>query len=73
MSSKEMTFEQAVETLEEIIRKMESGNVSLEESIECFKKGTELIKYCDKTLEKYEKLITTVTVDGKGNVTEVGV
>lgn len=70
MSEKKMSFEEAVVALEDIIGKMESGNMPLEQSIEYFQKGTELIKYCDEMLNKYEKMITVVTPDSNGEVTE---
>ncbi len=66
MSKKELNFEESLEALQEIIRKMESGQCSLEESIEEFKKGTELIKKCDKLLDEYEKMITAVTPGDDG-------
>ena len=61
MSDKELSFEESLTELQEIIRKMESGQCSLEESIQEFKKGTELIKHCDQILDNYEKMITAVT------------
>ena len=70
MSDKKLSFEETVSALEDIIRKMESGNMPLEESIEYFKKGTELIKKCDDMLNEYEKIITVVTPDGEGGVKE---
>ncbi|MBE7055937.1 MAG: exodeoxyribonuclease VII small subunit [Ruminococcaceae bacterium] len=70
MSNQKLSFEEAVAALEDIIGKMESGNMPLEESIEYFKKGTELIKHCDKILDKYEKMITIVTPDADGEVKE---
>lgn len=70
MSEKKMSFEEAVASLEEIIGKMESGNMPLEQSIEYFKKGTDLIKYCDDMLNKYEKMITVVAPSGDGGINE---
>ena len=70
MSDKKLSFEEAVSALEDIIGKMESGNMPLEESIEYFKKGTELIKQCDNMLNEYEKIITVVTPDSDGGVKE---
>ncbi len=65
-----MTYEEALAALEEIIGKMESGSMPLDESIDYFKKGTELIKYCENLLDKYEKLITTVTAGPDGEIVE---
>ena len=65
-----MTYEEELAALEEIIGKMESGSMPLDESIDYFKKGTELIKYCENLLDKYEKLITTVTAGPDGEIVE---
>lgn len=65
-----MTFEEALAELENIIGKMESGSMSLDESIEYFKKGTELIKYCDGVLDSYEKMITAVTPGSGEEISE---
>lgn len=65
-----MTYEEALAALEEIIGKIESGSMPLDESIDYFKKGTELIKYCENLLDKYEKLITTVTAGPDGEIVE---
>jgi exodeoxyribonuclease VII small subunit len=52
-----MTFEKALETLEQIVSKIESGDVSLEESIEQYAQGTKLIETCRAILDKAEKKI----------------
>ncbi len=46
-----MTFERALEDLEEIVRRLESGEVSLEESIATYTRGTQLKRHCESTLE----------------------
>ena len=50
MAKKKISFEESMEQLEEIIYKLESGNVSLEESIELYKKGSELAEKCRQKL-----------------------
>jgi exodeoxyribonuclease VII small subunit len=45
------TFEQALGHLEEIIRRLEGGNLSLDESIQCFTEGMKLHAYCEQALK----------------------
>lgn len=49
-----MKFEAAMKRLEEIVRCMEQGNVSLEESLKLFEEGTGLVKQCSKQLDDAE-------------------
>ncbi len=58
-----MTFEEAKSQIEEIIRKLEGGNLPLEESITQFEKASQLIKYCQDKLDGYHKKIETVNID----------
>lgn len=52
-----MNFEQSVKRLDEIIGKLEDNSISLEESIEMYKEGTELLLKCRKQLEQAEMLV----------------
>ena len=73
MSGKKKTYEEAMAELEEIISEMEKGSVPLDKSIEYFKKGADLIKYCEGLLDEYDKMITKVTEgeDGKPEEEEI--
>ncbi len=66
----ELSFEKAVEELELIVKKLEKGELSLDDSIECFKRGVELTKYCNKRLDEAERSITMLIEDDTGNVSE---
>jgi len=46
------TFESAVAELEKIVDSMESGQLSLEESLASYKRGAELLKFCQSTLQE---------------------
>ncbi len=48
---KELTFEKALERLAEINGKLESDEISLDESVELFKEGLELSRFCQKKLD----------------------
>ncbi|HET7597697.1 MAG TPA: exodeoxyribonuclease VII small subunit [Burkholderiales bacterium] len=45
------TFESAVAELEGIVTRMESGQLTLEESLASYKRGAELLKFCQTTLQ----------------------
>lgn len=59
-------FEQAMAELETIVRKLESGQDSLENSIALYERGTQLKKYCEKQLEDAQMKIEKLTFDGEG-------
>jgi exodeoxyribonuclease VII small subunit len=46
------TFESAVAELEKIVDSMETGQLSLEESLASYKRGAELLKFCQSTLQE---------------------
>jgi len=62
--ARKKTFESTLTQLEEIVRELESGTLTLEESIKKFEIGMECSKFCLQTLDDTEKKITLLT---KGN------
>lgn len=60
---KDMTFEDAKQNIERIIQNMEEGNLPLEESISQFEEAAELVRYCQKKLDSYQKKIEAVTLE----------
>jgi exodeoxyribonuclease VII small subunit len=69
MSGNDITFEQAVAELEEIVKKLEKGELTLDESISCFQRGVELTKYCSRKLDEAERSITML-IEGENGVVE---
>lgn len=55
------TFEELIKELEEIVVKLEKGDISLDASLEEFKKGIELSSACNKILQEAEKKIVLIT------------
>lgn len=53
----EMSFEQAMSRLEQIVRALEGGNVPLEDLIKLFDEGTGLVKLCTERLDKAEEKV----------------
>lgn len=60
MADNNMTFEQAAQELESIVRQMERNDITLEESMRLYEKSFTLIEYCYKELE-----------NGKGKIEEI--
>lgn len=59
-------FEASMKELEEIVTKLESGNVGLEESLKLFEKGIQLSKSCQKILSDAEKKVSVlISQDGE--------
>jgi exodeoxyribonuclease VII small subunit len=68
MSTKEDTtfdLEKALKELEQITKTMESGNLSLEESIANFEKGITLVKKCQTTLQSAEQKVQVLCGEGE--------
>lgn len=57
----EMTFENAIKRLEEIVNSLEKNDVTLDESIKLFEEGTELTAFCSKKLNDAQQKITELT------------
>ena len=57
----ELKFEAALEELEKIVSKLDSGDLSLEDSIKAYEIGTELTAHCEKQLKTAELKILKVT------------
>ncbi len=53
----ELTYEQAMLKLEEIVSKLESGELGLDESLKLFEEGTKLAALCNKALNDAEQKI----------------
>lgn len=68
---KKMTFEQAMNRLEEIARALESGDTPLEESIKIYEEGTELLKFCEEKLNEAAKTVKKLGRNQNGEF-EVG-
>jgi exodeoxyribonuclease VII small subunit len=60
----EMSYEESLERLEEIVSRLESGNLPLDESLRLFEEGTRLTKVCQKRLTEAELRIEKLMADG---------
>ncbi len=60
-----MTLEKAFEELEVIIEKMNSKEVSLDDSFALYTEGTKLLKYCNEQLDAVEKKMLVLSEEGE--------
>lgn len=65
----EKKFEKALERLEEIVRKMEAGDMTLDESLKAFEEGVELSRFCMKKLDEAERKVEVLLREGEGIAT----
>lgn len=59
-------FEESINKLEEIVRQLEDGNVSLDESLSLFEQGIKLSKSCQKMLDNAEKKVSALISSPEG-------
>jgi exodeoxyribonuclease VII small subunit len=69
MAEKTPKFEDALAKLEQLVREIEAGEVSLEESIDKYAEGIKLVKHCRKILDDAERKIQLLT-QGEGDALE---
>lgn len=65
---KNLSFEKALEELENIVGKLEEGGLSLDESLSLFEKGVKLARYLREELQKAEKKVEILLKDEKGEI-----
>ena len=64
--SDEPTFEQALQQLEQIVQKLEKGDLPLEESLRLYEDGIRLSRLCHGKLEEAEGKIEMLMKDARG-------
>ena len=71
MAKKKLSFEESMKRLEEIVSRLERGELSLEESLRFFEEGNELVKECSRMLDEAEQKVTLLRTGGTGEAEEV--
>jgi exodeoxyribonuclease VII small subunit len=66
---KKLTVEKALAELEQIVQKLERGDVPLEESVTIYERGEALKRRCEKLLRQAEARVDKITTDANGQVT----
>jgi exodeoxyribonuclease VII small subunit len=67
----EKKFEEAMKRLEEIVQHLETGDLSLSDSIKMFEEGMKLARFCSKELESAEKKVTLLVQESGGGIKEM--
>jgi len=67
MAEKKQTFEDSLKELEKIVRKLEDGDLALEESLKLFEDGVKLSRECQERLNQAERRIEVLLKDENGN------
>ena len=60
-----LTFEQAYAQLEEVVARLESGDLTLEESVTLYERGQQLARLCGEMLDSAELRIQQITASGE--------
>jgi exodeoxyribonuclease VII small subunit len=65
----EMSFEDALAELEGIVRRLESGQVKLDEAIQSYERGAQLKRHCEKKLNEAQQRVDRIVIGSDGAVT----
>jgi exodeoxyribonuclease VII small subunit len=63
---KELSFEEALAEIEQILRQLENKNLELERAIELYERGLFLIHFCEEKLKKAKAKVEVILKDEKG-------
>ena len=67
---KKLDFETNIKRLEEIASKLESGDISLDESLKLFEEGIEILKECNTEIDNAEQRVNVLLSEKDGTVRE---
>lgn len=67
MDEQKLTFESAMQRLDEIVRMLEQGDAPLEQSLTLFEEGANLLKICNGMLDKAEQKVTMLQKGADGS------
>ena len=70
MATKNKSFEESIARLEVIVKLLESGEATLDDSIKLYSEGVALVGECNKKLDETERKIKLLTVNSDGEATE---
>ena len=70
MATKNKSFEESIERLEAIVKLLESGEATLDDSIKLYSEGVKLVGECNRKLDETERKIKLLTVDSDGEIKE---
>ena len=70
MAEQNLTFEQAIQRLEQIVTQLEAGEQPLEQSLALYEEGAKLMKQCNALLDKAEQKVTKLHLAQTGELEE---
>ena len=70
-NKKNQSFEEAIESLENIVARLESGNLPLDDSIKQFEEAMKLIGYCEQKITSAKQKVKMLTEGANGTITDV--
>jgi len=62
----DMSFEEAMKALEDVVGRLEAGEVPLEDSIKLYERGADLKAHCQKKLAEAEEKVAQISLDENG-------
>ncbi len=65
-----LSFEEALSQLEQVVKQLESGDLSLDQSLQAFQEGSELARLCRLKLDEVEQSIQKLIVAPNGETVE---
>lgn len=65
----EMTFEAAMAELEQVVTRLDQGDVPLDQSIALYERGAALKDHCERKLKEAEEKVAQITLDASGQPT----
>ena len=68
-STEDLKFEDALKEVESIVDRLESGELPLEESLQTFQRGMELVNLCSKKIDKVEEKLRVLLENADGGFT----
>ncbi len=68
---KNITFEEAITSLEDAVSRLEAGNLTLDESLKAFEEAVGLIKVCNKKLDEAEQKVKMLVETADGSISDV--
>ncbi len=63
-----MSFEDALAELEQIVRRLEGGQVKLDEAIRSYERGAQLKRHCENKLNEAQQRVDRIVLDSGGAV-----
>ncbi len=63
-----MSFEDALAELEQIVRRLEAGQVKLDEAILCYERGAQLKRHCERKLNEAQQRVERIVVGPDGAI-----